>query len=284
MFSRFQLTVIVLESVVALAGLGIFAWIFFSPAGRAARARPPVLPAWRISRTDFLLFLWLVIAFGFFGQLALQFTAVKWLQAQPDGDTLDLMVRGSVFHFGAIAAWIILQTRERRQQQPPGHATEAPAGRVSARGVVIGVVLAFAAVIPPINAAGILSEYVLERAGLPAQPQELVDLFLHISSPALLCAMIAFALAIAPVSEELVFRAGLFRYLRTRAPRWVAFTASAALFALLHANLVSFLPLFVVGVVFSIAYERTGSIVTPMLAHALFNLNTLLLLFSGAGR
>ncbi|MFA5056810.1 MAG: CPBP family intramembrane glutamic endopeptidase, partial [Opitutaceae bacterium] len=51
----------------------------------------------------------------------------------------------------------------------------------------------------------------------------------------------------------------------------------------LHANWVSFLPLCVLGVIFAMAYERTGRIAVPMLAHALFNLNTLLLVLSGIG-
>jgi hypothetical protein len=96
--------------------------------------------------------------------------------------------------------------------------------------------------------------------------------------------MIALALVVAPVSEELVFRAGLFRFLRSRAPRWVAFAVSAGLFALLHGNWVSSLPLFVLGLLFAAAYERTGRVAVPMLAHAFFNLNTLLLVLSGVGR
>jgi membrane protease YdiL (CAAX protease family) len=32
---------------------------------------------------------------------------------------------------------------------------------------------------------------------------------------------------------------------------------------------------------FSLAYEHTGNIGTPIVAHALFNLNTVILIFSG---
>ena len=35
------------------------------------------------------------------------------------------------------------------------------------------------------------------------------------------------------------------------------------------------------GVVFSIAYERTGHIATTMIAHSLFNLNTIMLVLVG---
>ena len=37
------------------------------------------------------------------------------------------------------------------------------------------------------------------------------------------------------------------------------------------------------AVMFSLSYERTGKIGTPIVAHALFNLNTVLLILSGVG-
>ena len=63
----------------------------------------------------------------------------------------------------------------------------------------------------------------------------------------------------------------------------MAFVVSAGLFALLHGNWVSSLPLFILGLVFAAGYERTGRMAVPMLAHALFNLNTLLLVLGGVG-
>jgi hypothetical protein len=101
--------------------------------------------------------------------------------------------------------------------------------------------------------------------------------------------MITLAVVIAPLTEELVFRAGLFRFLRSRAPHWLALGVSAVLFASLHVNwvtlegLTSFVPLVALAVMFSLAYERTGKIGTAIVAHALFNLNTVVLIFSGVG-
>ena len=86
---------------------------------------------------------------------------------------------------------------------------------------------------------------------------------------------------IAPLTEELIFRAGLFRYLRTRVPRWIALLAPATIFAALHSNLVAFVPLLLLGVLFSLAYERTGRISVTIVAHSLFNLHTILLILAG---
>jgi membrane protease YdiL (CAAX protease family) len=95
------------------------------------------------------------------------------------------------------------------------------------------------------------------------------------------------AIVMAPITEELVFRAGFFRYCRTRLPRWAALLVPSLLFASLHVNwstlegLTSFAPLVVLAIMFSLAYERTGNIGTAIVAHALFNLNTVILIFSG---
>ena len=44
-----------------------------------------------------------------------------------------------------------------------------------------------------------------------------------------------------------------------------------------HANLQEFLPLFVIGLLLTRAYERSGNIAVPMVFHALFNLNNIAL-------
>ena len=46
-------------------------------------------------------------------------------------------------------------------------------------------------------------------------------------------------------------------------------------------GLPSLLPLVALAVVFCLAYERTGMIGTTIVAHALFNLNTMLLVAMG---
>ncbi|HEY1848384.1 MAG TPA: CPBP family intramembrane glutamic endopeptidase, partial [Opitutaceae bacterium] len=100
--------------------------------------------------------------------------------------------------------------------------------------------------------------------------------------------LVVVATLIVPITEEAVFRAGLYRYLRTRIPRSAAVILTSLLFAALHVDmsngykgLVSVGPLFVLAAVFCVAYERTGTIATTMVAHSLFNLNTFLLVVSG---
>ena len=51
-----------------------------------------------------------------------------------------------------------------------------------------------------------------------------------------------------------------------------AAAAVSFLFSLIHASAYAALPIFLMGLVLVCAYERTNSIVSPVVAHSLFNL------------
>ncbi len=82
----------------------------------------------------------------------------------------------------------------------------------------------------------------------------------------------------APLLEEPLFRGILFRGLWSAMPHWAATAISGFLFALVHVNAASFLPLWFLGCAFAELYRRTGTILAPMTAHALFNAANLALL------
>ena len=87
--------------------------------------------------------------------------------------------------------------------------------------------------------------------------------------------IIIFAIAIAPVIEELLFRFFLYNVLKRYFGRLLGVVSSALLFAAAHAHFPSFVPLFVLGSCFAIAYEWSGSILVAMTMHSLFNSLTL---------
>jgi membrane protease YdiL (CAAX protease family) len=87
--------------------------------------------------------------------------------------------------------------------------------------------------------------------------------------------IIVFAIAIAPIVEEFLFRFFIYGVLKRYFGRLLGVTFSALLFAAAHAHLPSFTPLFVLGSCFAIAYEWSGSILVAMTMHSLFNSLTL---------
>jgi membrane protease YdiL (CAAX protease family) len=254
---------IAVELTLTAGGLVLLWRVALSPAARA-RPRPAGLRAWDLSLPEFLTFLVLVMA-GSFIAAAAAGLACKALELHRNAAAV---LNGSAAQLGMLAG-VLLHRR--------GQAGADGASEPSWRGVLTSGATTFLISIPLLLATAHAWEFLLKLAGLPAERQDLIGMFAEIDSPVLLAIMIGLAVLIAPLTEELVFRAGVFRYLRTRVPRPIAFLLPAVVFALLHVNwhtlqgLASFAPLVVLGVVFSLTYERTGRIGTAIVAHALFN-------------
>ncbi len=87
--------------------------------------------------------------------------------------------------------------------------------------------------------------------------------------------IIIFAVAIAPMVEEFLFRFFIYGVLKRYFGWLLGVIFSALLFAAAHAHFPSFVPLFVLGSCFAIAYEWSGSILVAMAMHSLFNSVTL---------
>lgn len=89
---------------------------------------------------------------------------------------------------------------------------------------------------------------------------------------------LAYAVAIAPVAEELFFRGVLFRALRDRYGFWVGALGSGVGFGLIHFipgpavdAVLLMLVMTATGFAFCLLYERRGTIVAPLAAHITFN-------------
>lgn len=113
---------------------------------------------------------------------------------------------------------------------------------------------------------------------LPTEAQDIVRIFAELDSPALLALYLLVAVVGAPVAEELIFRGALYRFLKSRQSTPVAIIVSAAIFAAVHWNAMSFTSLLTVGIVLCIAYEFSGNIKVPIFLHAFFNANSIVLI------
>ena len=85
-------------------------------------------------------------------------------------------------------------------------------------------------------------------------------------------------IAVAPVVEEIFFRGFFYRALRTRLSIWIAATIDGVLFGLIHYSgdgvdgLLILPPLALLGLIFCLVYERTGSLFPVIGMHALNNM------------
>lgn len=84
----------------------------------------------------------------------------------------------------------------------------------------------------------------------------------------------------APVLEEVFFRGFLYRAFRRRVGTLSAVTASALIFSVLHFNAGTLLPIFGLGVLLAYAYERSGTLVVPIVVHVLQNSIALCVLYA----
>jgi membrane protease YdiL (CAAX protease family) len=255
------------ELTLLIAGLVLFWRFVVSPAARRQRG-PSALVAWEVPIADFFSFALLVLGGMVVGSI-LGVAGVKLLGLR---ETPATMFAGAAMQLGMLVGAAAGLGSFRGGAAAPPHASA---------GIFASGAITFLISLPLLTITSLVWRVLLKAVGLPEQRQDLVGMFARADSLALLTLMILLAAVIAPIAEELVFRAGLFRYFRTRMTRALALLLPAILFALLHANFASFAPLVLLAIIFSLAYERTGRIGTSIVAHALFNLNTIMLILSG---
>ena len=105
---------------------------------------------------------------------------------------------------------------------------------------------------------GLMSQYseLMEDAGLSDS----------VSAP-----MMVYAVILAPICEELIFRGVTLRCFRKAVPFWVANLLQALLFGIYHMNWVQGIYTFCFGLVLGYVCERGGHIYYSMLLHFVFN-------------
>jgi membrane protease YdiL (CAAX protease family) len=81
----------------------------------------------------------------------------------------------------------------------------------------------------------------------------------------------AAAVLLAPVAEEVLFRGILYPAIKQTGHPGLALWGTALLFAAVHMNAVTFVPLAVLALVLTALYERTNNLLAPITAHMLFN-------------
>lgn len=111
------------------------------------------------------------------------------------------------------------------------------------------------------------------------EPQELITLFQRGGDPIAVGLLVAMAVILAPVVEELIFRGCIYRFLKSQTNLLPAQIISGIVFSFMHWNLMSFVPLVIVGMLLARVYEKTGNILVAIWFHAFFNAFSLLMLF-----
>jgi membrane protease YdiL (CAAX protease family) len=157
-------------------------------------------------------------------------------------------------------------------------------------------------VLPGVLLLQAASVHTLERLGWPAEDEAAVQLVTNAASGWTTAYLGLFAIVLAPVAEEFLFRGMLFPFVRQfrwpgmvryfrqhgwprlawfsrrRFWRMLAWIGVSFLFALIHLNVPTFLPLFAFALALTWLYEKTDNLLAPITAHALFNATNFVML------
>lgn len=145
------------------------------------------------------------------------------------------------------------------------------------RALLLALLLAIA-ILPVAWGLQIISMDALTRAGWPPEEQLAVTLLANTKSWWMRIYLGAFAVVLAPVAEEFIFRGMLYPLVKQLgSPRYALFGTSAV-FALIHLDAGTLVPLFVLALALTWLYEKTDNLLAPITAHALFNATNLVLL------
>lgn len=267
-----------------LVGLWLVARLAFNAPFRNRWCRTNHLTVWPVAPAEFAMYLLLLFAGGFILQAALRLWLGEFIQKAGDRAGLEIMIYGSGLDGGALLGLLLFPVLRRAWHADYGAIVPpvaAPGPTVPWTKTLLygGAVVAIA--LPLV--AGLFAgwTFLLRKLGLPEEVQDAVAIFANTKSPLVIAGMLIVACVLAPMMEELLFRAGLYRFCRQRLGRGAALAISGILFGAIHANWASFLPLAFLGVMLALVYEATGSIRVAIVAHAFFNLNSILLILSG---
>lgn len=115
-----------------------------------------------------------------------------------------------------------------------------------------------------------LDDFIMSKFGAP-ENQSVVDMMAEGDSSSLLLALGFSAIIVAPITEEITFRGFLYNVLRQRCGIIISTLVSSLFFSVIHVSLVQEPALFLFGCLQCYLFEKTNSIVIPIIFHMCFN-------------
>jgi membrane protease YdiL (CAAX protease family) len=240
------------------------------------------VPAWPIGWVDFGIFACAMVITVFVVQ---NVAAVLFLSAPIEGEAPQELTPRLAVIAVLLLQLPMLAVFYAARRFYPGHY----AGQLNNAELTVGVafrqaVPLFLMCLPLIWIASLIWTHLLtalEAAGAidTFEPQALITLFQDGGDPIAISLLVALAILLAPIVEEIVFRGCVYRFLKSQTTLLPAQILSGCVFSFMHWNLMSFVPLVIVGVFLARVYEKSGNLMVAIWFHAFFNAFSLLMLF-----
>ena len=274
---------LIVASLLILAILGSSAtlWIRKIQRPHDTIVEKPGVPAWSIGWVNFGIFLCAMVITVFFVQ---NIAAALFFAAPSEGDAPRELTP-----WLAVLAVLLLQLPMlavfygARRFYPGHYASRLNSIDLSISSAFRQALPLFLMFLPVIWITSLIWSSLLnalKAAGLieTFAPQELITLFQGGGNPIAIGLLVTMAVVLAPIVEEIIFRGCIYRFLKSQTTLLPAQILSGCVFSMMHANLLSFVPLVIVGVLLARVYEKSGNLIVSMWFHAFFNAFSLLML------
>ena len=133
----------------------------------------------------------------------------------------------------------------------------------------------FLVVLPGVWLLQYTAVFTLTQLGYPPDDQAAVQLIENTRSWWTRAYLTIFAVGLAPVAEEFIFRGLLYPFIKQLGWPRLALVGVSFLFALIHFDVATFLALFLLALTLTWLYEKTDNLLAPIAVHALFNATNL---------
>jgi len=215
---------------------------------------PPKNPRWNIWQGLFLLLLIMLIEFP-----------LGWLKTPQNLDQMQGFLRFLAVGIGEVVLYLCLL----RLFMNLIHCSFRDLGfvRPRARYVLLGLVMGVFLFIT----IGFLGNFLANWLGIPA-PQSFTLAVNGSSYSWQILLLIFLGGVLAPIKEEAFFRGLFYPPLRQMNGRGKGILLTAGFFAILHFDVIRFLPLFIGGVILTWLYEKTSSLWPSIIAHGTWNI------------
>lgn len=141
-------------------------------------------------------------------------------------------------------------------------------------------IMSYIAILPLVGVAAWIARFVMQKYGFDAPIQYPLKLITG-DYPLALKTFIMFAACIsAPIIEELLFRGVAMPYIARKTGTAASIIIVSVIFASIHMNTASFLPIFILSAGLSLSYVLSGSLLTSIIMHSLFNTVSLVVMLS----
>jgi len=268
--------------ILGILGSSLALWIRHIQRPRDTVEQAPGAPTWSIGWVNFGIFICAMITAVYLAQVA----AGAFLFQPPAENEAPMELTPWI----AVLAVLLLQVPMlavfyvARRFYPGHYASRLNSTELSIFGAFRKALPLFLMFLPVIWIAALVWTNILsalEAVGLieTFDQQQLVTLFQGGGDPLAIVVLVIMAVVLAPIVEEIIFRACIYRFFKSQTTLVFAQISSGILFSMMHWNLLSFIPLVLVGVFLARVYEKSGSILVSIWFHAFFNAFSLSMLF-----